>query len=140
VHRGIADEIRRFMTTAVARLTRNWEQGQAGGPFTPEAIAAHSAALAAGRAFIEFMLGRPAGDPELIKQKLAEFLTLIKASDPAGYAQAVARVQSLMGEYDPNCVARLEPLAQQHAASLQPVIALVQALWARIQSPEAPIA
>jgi hypothetical protein len=140
VDRAIAAEIRQFMTTAINRLTTSWEEGQAGGPFTPEAVAAHSAALVAGRAFIDFMLGRAGGDPEVVKQKLAEFLTRIKATDPAGYAQTLAKVQQLMSQYDPNCIARLQPLAQQHAASLQPVVALMQALWARIQSPEAPIA
>lgn len=140
VHRAISDEIRKFMSAAVRRLTRSWEEGQAGGPFTAEAIAAHSAALDTGRAFVEFMLRRPAGDPEIVKQKLGEFLTVIKASDPAGYAQAVAKVQALMGQYDLNCLAQLQPLMQQHAASLQPVVALAQSLWARIQTPENPIA
>ena len=138
VDRAISDELRGFMTTAIRRLTSSWEEGQAGSPFTPGAIAAHGAALATGRAFVEFMLGRPGGDGEAIKRKLSEFLTLVKATDPAGYAQAIARVQTLMGQYDPNCIARLQPLAQQHAASLQPVVALAQALWARIQSPEDP--
>ena len=140
VHRSISDELRTFMRTAVGRLTRSWEEGQAGGPFTPESIRAHAAATAAGVAFVEFVLGRPGGNPEVVKQKLGEFLALIKATDPAGYTQAIARLQALMGQYDPNCIAQLQPLAAQHGPSLQPVVALAQALWARIQSPEVPIA
>jgi hypothetical protein len=138
VDRAISDELRRFMSAAIRRLTSNWEAGQAGGPFTPQAVAAHGAALATGRAFVQFMLGRRGGDSETIKQKLGEFLALIKATDPAGYEQAVARVQALMSQYDPGCVAQFQPLAQQHAASLKPMVALAQALWARIQSPEGP--
>lgn len=140
VHRSISDELRTFMRTAVGRLTRSWEEGQAGGPFTPDSIRAHAAATAAGVAFVEFVLGRSAGDPEVVKQKLGEFLALIKATDPAGYTQAIARLQALMGQYDPNCIAQLQPLAAQHGPSLQPVVALAQALWARIQAPEVPIA
>jgi hypothetical protein len=128
-------EIRQFMQQAVARLSSTWQDGQPGGPFSPEAVAAHAAAVAAGGAFVAFMLHHPGGDPDLVIQKLDEFLTLVRATDPAAYDQAIARLQGMSQPFDPNCLAQLQPLVQTHGDRLRPTVDLLEALWAKMQSP-----
>jgi hypothetical protein len=44
----------------------------------------------------------------------------------------------MTGQYDPACLARLQPLAQQHAAALQPIKALLEELLGVIRSPGVP--
>lgn len=92
---AILGEIRTFMQQAIARLTSAWQAGMPGGPFTPDGVAAHAAAVATGRAFVEFMLQHPGGDPDLIKLKMSEFLRRIRATDPAACDQAIARLQAM---------------------------------------------
>ena len=138
INRAVLAELRQFMSAAIARLTRRWQEGQAGGPFSSEAIAAHEAAVAAGQAFVEFMLGRRDADASRFLDQIGDFLKLIEATDPAGYAQLVAKVVELSDSLEPHCRAQLEPVAQQHAGALGPVAALMQALWAKVQSPGGP--
>ncbi len=128
-------EIRQFMTAAVVRLTSAWSEGASGAPFSDQAIAAHAAAVAAGDAFVRFMARRQDGDAERVLDHLTAFLQLIAATDPDGYAQLVVRLEAMAGQLDPRCREALEPWAQRQAASLRPFIALLQALWDRIQSP-----
>jgi hypothetical protein len=128
-------ELRQFMRHAVARLSSTWHDGQPGGPFSPEAVAAHAAAVAAGRAFVAFMLHHPGGDPDLVIQKTDEFLTLVRATDPAAYDQAIARLQAISQPDDPSCLAQLQPLVQTHGDRLRPMVVLLQSLWAKMQSP-----
>jgi hypothetical protein len=132
---GSARAMRGFMTQAIGKLTRAWEAPQPGGPFSAEGVAAHEAAVAAGQAFVAFLLARPGGDAALVKDRVAAFLALIQATDPAGYAQAVAGLQQLAARYDPACIAQLQPIAQQNAASLQPLADLLEGVWAKMQSP-----
>jgi len=135
VDNAIMEEIRAFMRRAITRLTSRWQEGMPGGPFSREAVAAHEAAVAAGLAFMAFVVHRRDEDAEQVKQKVDEFLTLIKATDPAGYAELVARLEAMTAQYDPSCLARLRPLAQQNGAALQPVKTLLEALLEVIRSP-----
>src|SRR5262249_59710532 len=59
---AVLGEIRAFMQRSIGRLTSEWQDGMPGGPFTPEAVAAHAAAIAAGRAFVPFLV-HPRRDP-----------------------------------------------------------------------------
>ena len=138
VDTAILEEIRTFMRLAIGRLTSPWQEGMPGGPFTQEAIAAHNAAVAASLAFMAFLVHRRDQDAERVKEKVTEFLKVIQATDPAGYAQLVARLEAMTGQYDPSCLARLQPLAQQHATALQPVKSLLQTLLGVIRSPGGP--
>jgi hypothetical protein len=135
---AVFGEIRGFMRQAVAKLSRTWSAGQPGGPFTPEGLAAHAAGVKAAAAFVEFMLGRPnrGGDPEVIKAKLGEFLTALRATDPAAYDQAIVRLAATTTPLDAECLAQLQPLIQRHGAELQPMIDLLQELWATMQAPQ----
>lgn len=130
--------IRQFMTQMLGRLSRPWDASQAGGPFTAEGIAAHEAAVATGKAFVAFLAGRPGGDPDLVKDRVVQFLALLEAADPAGYAQALAGLQQMADRYDPACLAQIEPAAQAYAASLQPLADLLRKIAAKIQSPGSP--
>ena len=134
---GVFAEIRTFMQQAVNKLTAAWTAGQPGGPFSPQALTAHAAAVSAGSAFVHFLLHRPKGDPDLIKAKIGEFLTQVRATDPVAYDQAISRLQAMPNPYNAYCIAQLEPMAQLHAGELQPVLYLLQELWAKMQSPEA---
>lgn len=136
VHAAVMAELRRFMSAAVARLTTAWsESDRDRQPFSDEAIAAHAAAVAASRAFLEFLARRRDSDAGRFIEQVTTFLQLIAAADPAGYDQLVARLEAMSGQLDSRCRAALEPWAQQQAASLRPVVALMEALWDRIQSP-----
>jgi hypothetical protein len=138
VDAAILEEIRTFMRQAIARLTSPWQEGMPGGPFSPEAVAAHDAAIAASLGFMAFVIHRRDADAQRVKEKVTEFLRIIEATDPAGYAQLVARLEALTGQYDPSCLARLQPLAQQHAAALQPIKSLLETLLGVIRSPGGP--
>lgn len=133
---GVLSEFRGFMQQAVAKLTTTWSAGQPGGPFTAEGLAAHAAGVKVARAFVEFMLGRPSGDPEIIKARIGEFLTAIRATDPAAYDQAIARLAATSTPLDAQCLAQLQPLVQRYGAQLQPTMDLLQALWTKMQSPQ----
>lgn len=135
INQAAMTEIRQFMSAAVARLTSAWQEGQTAGPFSDKAIAAHDAAVAAGRAFVEFMVDRRDADADRFLEHAGVFLQLVEATDPAGYAQLVARLEALSGGLDPRCRDALEPLARQHESSLGPVATLLQALSARVRSP-----
>jgi hypothetical protein len=130
--------MRLFMTQTVARFSRPWDASQAGGPFTAEGIAAHEAAVAAGKAFVAFLGGRPGGDPALVKDRVLEFLALVEAADPAGYAQALTGLQQIIGRYDPACLASIETAGQPYAAALQPLAELLRSIGAKIESPGGP--
>jgi hypothetical protein len=138
VDAAILEEIRSFMRSAIGRLTSRWQEGMPGGPFTPAAVATHDAAGAASLAFMAFLVHRRDQDAERVKEKVTEFLTIIRATDPTGYAQLVGRLEAMTGEYDPACLARLQPLAQQHAAALQPVKSLLETILGVIRSPGGP--
>ena len=135
VQSAVLDELRAIMQQSIPRLTSTWEDGMPGGPFTPESVAAHAAAIAAGRAFVQFMLHHTGGDPDLVTQRVDEFLVLIRATDPAAYDQAITRLRAISQPYDAQCLAQLQPLLQAYGAQLQPVVDLLEALWAKMQSP-----
>ena len=128
-------EIRAFMQQALVKLTAAWSTGQPGGPFTQDGVNAHAAAVSAGRAFVEFMLRPQRGEPEHIKTKITEFLLLIHATDPVAYDQAIARLQAMSNPFDAHCVAQLQPMIQRSGADLQPMVDLLEALWATMQRP-----
>ena len=127
--------MRKFMSTSVTKLTTSWQRGQAHAPFSPESVAAHQAALDAGRSLAEFLLHQRSADSEQFVQRLGDFLAILQTLDPAGYANVVSEFVQLSDLLEPECRAALQPAAQQHAAKLGPVAGMLQAMWAKIQSP-----
>jgi hypothetical protein len=127
--------MRQFMTQTLARFSRPWDASQGGSPFTAEGAAAHEAVIAAGKAFIDFLAGRPAGDPALVEDQIGEFLSLIQAADPAAYAQALAALQQIVARYDATCLAELRAAGQPYAARFQPLVDLLQRVSAKMESP-----
>jgi hypothetical protein len=128
-------EMRAFMQQAVEKLSTPWNVGQPGGPFTPEGLAAHQAAVTAGKAFVEFLLERPGSDPQLVQTKFGEFLKTVRETDPAAYDQAIARLRAMPSPYDAGCYAQLQPAIQQNRTKLQPIVDLLEALWAKMETP-----
>jgi hypothetical protein len=135
---AVFSEIRGFMRHAVGKLTEAWSTGQPGGPFTPQGLAAHAAAVAAGRAFVEFMLGRPerGGDPAAVDARLGEFLAAVRATDAGAYDEAIARLAATSTPLDAECLTQLQPLVDRHGPALAPLRGLLERLWARMQAPQ----
>ncbi len=130
--------MRLFMTRTVDRFSGPWEAAQGGSPFTAEGVAAHEAAVAAGKGFVAFLAGQPGGDPDLVRQRVLEFLALVQAADPAAYADTLAGLQQILGRYDQACLASIEPAGQPHAAALQPLADLLRSIGTKIQWPGSP--
>ncbi len=131
-------EARQLMAAAVAAWTRRWTEGQAGSPFSPESIAAHEAAVQAGRAFIAFMLGHERADADRFLADARRFLALLQAVDPARYAALVASAEDASAQLDAPCVAALEPLRRLYESRLTPLAELVRDLAAVAHAPGEP--
>lgn len=121
-------EARQLMTAAVAAWTRRWTEGQAGRPFSAESVAAHEAAVQAGRAFIAFMLGQEQADADRFLAEASKFLALVQTVDPARYTALVARAEDASTQLDAPCVAALEPLRRLYESRLTPLAELVRDL------------
>lgn len=136
IHDEVRGEMRRFMSATVGRITAAWDEGQGGGPFSAEAIAAHEAASAAREAFVHFMLHRRDADAaEQVLDRIGAFLAVIETADPAGYQALVDRIAHIADGLAPGCRSALEISAQPYAASLGPLAELFQQIWTRAQAP-----
>lgn len=135
IHHAARGEIRRFMSETVSRLTAAWDEGQGGEPFSAQAIAAHEAATAAGKAFIDFILYRRDADAQQVLERIGTFLALIESTDPAAYQALVDRIAHMADGLEPGCRSALEIFAQPHATSLGPLAELFQQIWTKVQSP-----
>jgi hypothetical protein len=138
VDREAKQALRLFMAQTVARFSHAWAEGQSGGPFTAESIAAHEAAVAAGKAFVAFLTGRPGGDADTVRRLVLEFLALVQAADPAAYAQALAGLRQIIGRYDQSCLDAIEPAGQPFAAQLQPLTDLLRSIGEKVEWPGNP--
>jgi hypothetical protein len=121
-------EARQLMATAVTTWTRRWTAGQAGSPFSAEAVAAHEAAVQAGRAFVAFMLGQERADADRFLAAATTFLTLLQTVDPARYTALVAKAEDASTRLDLPCIAALEPLRRLYESRLTPLSELVRDL------------
>lgn len=121
-------DARQLMTTAVATWTRRWTTGQAGSPFSAESVAAHEAAVQAGRAFTAFMLGREPADADRFLTAARTFLALLQGVDPARYAAVLARAEEASAHLDVPCIAALEPLRRLYESRLTPLAELARDL------------
>ena len=131
-------EARQFMAAAVAAWTRHWTEGQAGSPFSAESVAAHEAAVQAGRAFIAFMLGQERADADRFLAEAKTFLALLQMVDPARYTALVAMAEDASTQLDLPCIAALEPLRRLYESRLTPLAQLVRDLAVVAQAPGGP--
>lgn len=131
-------EARQLMTAAVAAWTRRWTEGQAGSPFSAESVAAHEAAVQAGRAFIAFMLGQERADADRFLAEARKFLALLQTVDPARYTALVARAEDASTQLDVPCIAALEPLRRLYESRLTPLAELVRDLAVTARAPGGP--
>ncbi|HEU0309882.1 MAG TPA: hypothetical protein VFR36_01500 [Sphingomicrobium sp.] len=108
--------VREFMGGALSRLS------------SADSIIAHRAAEAAGLAFVRFMSTRDPQHAESVKTSLAEMLEVLKQSDSSAFKQSFDALKQVAGDYDPACLAQLEPLAQQHATELQELATVLEGI------------
>ncbi len=126
------------MTAAVAAWTRRWTQGQAGSPFSAESVAAHGAAVQAGRAFVAFMLHQERADTDRFLAEAKKFLALLQTVDPVRYTALVAQAEDASTRLDVPCIAALEPLRRQYESRLTPLVELVRDLAVAARAPGGP--
>jgi hypothetical protein len=128
-------EARQLMTAAVAAWTRRWAEGQAGSPFSAESLAAHEAAVQAGRAFVAFMLAQKRSDADRFLAEASTFLALLQSVDPARYAALLAHAEDASTHLDLPCIAALEPLRRLYESRLTPLAELARDLAGVAQAP-----
>ncbi len=130
-------ETRKFMTEIMLKLTSPWQEGQAGGPFSPQAVAAQDAAAAAVRAFGGFLDRRDPADADAFLRHIGEFLDVVAGADPARYAQLVTELSNRAQTLDPYCRETLKPVYVANAKTLDPVRRLLEAAWTRAMTARA---
>lgn len=121
-------EARQLMTAAVAAWTRRWSTGQPGTPFSAEAVAAHDAAVQAGRAFVAFMLGQQQADADRFLAEAGTFLGLLQSVDPVRYAALVAQARDASTHLDRPCAVAIEPIRRLYESRLAPLADLARDL------------
>lgn len=122
------------MTGIVSKLTTSWREGQATGPFSPESIAAHEAAVDAAKAFGAFLDRREEGAADTFLQRIGEFFDILAAADPTGFAELLTDLADRAETLDPVCRRTLEPVHTANAEALQPLALLLQATGQRMQT------
>jgi hypothetical protein len=125
---------RQFMTGILAQLTTSWRDGQPHSPFSPEANAAHAAAVGAAREFGDFVERGGNADPGTYLQRIGEFFDVLAAADPAGFAALLTDLDQRAQAIDPACRTALEPIHNANAAALQPFASLLQHTWQRART------
>jgi hypothetical protein len=123
-----------FMTGIISMLTTSWREGQPQGPFSPESVAAHQAAVGAGEAFGAFLETRQEASADTFLQRIGEFFHILAAADPAGFAELLTDLEQRAETLDPACRRTLEPVHTANAETLQPLAELLQATWQRAQT------
>ncbi|MGH8932033.1 MAG: right-handed parallel beta-helix repeat-containing protein [Egibacteraceae bacterium] len=134
LHEELVSRARAFMTGIVSKLTTSWREGQAPGPFSPESIAAHEAAVGAAEAFGAFLDTREQAAANTFLQRIGEFFDILATADPAGFAELVTDLAQHAESVDPACRRTLEPVYAANADALQPLELLLQAAWQRAQT------
>jgi hypothetical protein len=135
IQREMLSRIRAFMSAILPVLTTPWRAGsQGGGPFSPESIAAHTAAVDAARAFGDFVIGRQQPDADTFLSRIGDLFDVLATTDPAGYTQLLADLEELEGTVDPGCRRSFEPLFTANEATLAPLASLLRDGWDRAQA------
>jgi hypothetical protein len=122
------------MTGILARLTASWRDGQPHNPFSPEANAAHAAAVSAARAFGDFVENRQDTDANTYLQRIGEFFDVLAAADPDGFAELLTDLEARAQALDPACRVAFESLHNANVAALQPFTRLLDSTWQRAQT------
>jgi hypothetical protein len=140
--RGLFNELladmRKFMGESVLKLTASWREGQAHGPFSPEAVAAHDAAVGAAKAFAAFLDGRKQADAESFLKQATKFLNIIAATDRSRYNLLISELEERAERFDPACRAAMEPLRAANTATIKPFVRLLDATWERTKAAGSP--
>jgi hypothetical protein len=136
--RGIYDALvtrsRRFMAETLSDLTQPWREGQPGGPFSPDAVRAHAAALAAATALGEFLDRREPDPTPSFLTEIGRFLDILASTNPARYAELLSALAEGEARLDPKCRAEFERIAAANTAALAPLRHLLEATLARARA------
>jgi hypothetical protein len=126
--------IRAFMTEFIVKTTASWREGQPQAPFSPEAIAAHQAAVAAGEAFVAFLARREATAADSFLEQISKLLDIAAAVDPPRYAALLKELAPLAETLDPKCRGELQPLYEANTQTLEPLARLLQVTGERVRA------
>lgn len=124
-------QIREFMTEVIVKTTTSWREGQPHAPFSPDAIAAHQAAVAAAEAFVAFLATREETAADTFLHQIGKLLDILAAVDPTRYAALLERLAAHAETFDPNCQGELRHLYNANAQTLDPLAHLLHKTWVR---------
>lgn len=132
-------QIRKFMTAVILKTTTSWREGQPQSPFSPEAIAAHQAAVAAAEAFVAFLTTRERASADTFLEQIGTLLDILAAADPTRYAALLEELAALAKTFDktldpPHCREELQPLFAANTQTLEPLAHLLQETWERAKA------
>jgi hypothetical protein len=125
---------RKVMTEFIAKTTTSWREGQSQAPFTPEAVAAHQAAVTAGEAFIAFLARREKTAEHSFLEQIGTFVDTVAAADPSRYAALLKELEVLAEKFDPKCREELQPIYEANAPTLEPLARLLQEAGERVRA------
>ena len=134
LHEQLLSRIRKFMEGIVSEFTTSWREGQVPGPFSPESVTAHEAAVRAAEAFVAFLATREADTAATFLRRIGEFLDVLASAAPTGYAELLAELSEHAETLDPACRTMLEPVYAANAATLEPLTRLLRATWERAKT------
>jgi len=127
-------QIRKFMSEVIMKTTTSWREGQPQGPFAPEAVAAHRAAVAAAEAFVAYLGTREETAAHTFLEQIGTLLDVLAAADPARYAALLDELAALAESFDPDCRAVLQPLYTANTQALDPLADLLTQTWDRAKA------
>jgi hypothetical protein len=130
----ILSRIRKFMAETVLRLTTSWREGQATGPFSPESVAAHAAALAAAKGLVDYLAKREKAAGDAFLARIGDFLNILAAADPPRYKALLDELTALSESLDPTVRTTLQPLYDANAQTLEPLVTLLRSAWDRAKA------
>jgi hypothetical protein len=126
--------IRKFMTEFIVKTTTSWREGQPQAPFSPEANAAHQAAVAAGEAFVAFLATHEETAARSFLEQISKLLDTAAAADPPRYAALLEELAHLAETLDPKCRDELRPLYEANAQTLEPLAHLLEETGERVKA------
>jgi hypothetical protein len=128
-------QITKFMTEVILKTTTSWREGQPQVPFSPEAIAAHQAAVAAAEAFVAFLTTREETAADTFLTQIGTLLDILATADPTRYAALLEELAALAETFDLNyCRGELQPLFAANTQTLEPLAHLLQETWERAKA------
>ena len=122
------------MSEFIVQTTTSWREGEPQAPFSPEANAAHQAAVAAGEAFVAYLARREATSADSFLEQISKLVDIAAAVEPPRYAALLKELEPLAKTLDPHCRDELRPLYEANAQTLEPLAHLLQEAGERVKA------